>query len=347
MKILKFRWKLLLIPSLVFLLLFTMYKLPNTFGTFLAGIILYLILNPVVDIFNKKIRPRFFCAAIVFILFFILLALFGSLVNYIGTTELPKFTSQIPSFISTVRELLKNFDSKLVLLNKLSAGQFNNFSSTLFNSIFSSNLINEFFSNARQALFTIMTISFDFIMAVVIAFYLVIDEQRILQFIEKTLPKRIISINREMWKEMMRCMSGYVAGLILLGIILFISSYIGLIYLKVQYAFLLSLWIGATIIIPYIGPFIGTLPALIVAFSQTMFTGVAATIYFILVQFIVTSIIGPKILGEIIGIHPIIVILTLIAGGELGGIAGMIIAVPLTSIFLIFVKYYWSMFVEA
>jgi predicted PurR-regulated permease PerM len=84
----------------------------------------------------------------------------------------------------------------------------------------------------------------------------------------------------------------------------------------------------------------------VIALSQGAAPGIYVLIFMTVLQFIVTSVLSPKIIGEIIGVHPVLVILALIAGGELGGMVGMIVAVPLTSVVLIFLKYYWPMFLE-
>lgn len=341
-----FKWKMLLIPIFILALLFLMQKVPNAVGTFLAGFVLYLILDPMVDMLNKKYKSRVLLTLIVFIFVFVVFSLVLMLLNYLVKVELPRFMLQIPAFMASVKMLLAEIDARTVFIDNLSGGQIKGLFSTMFNNLASQNAFSSVVSGSTAMLMKIMTVSFDLVMALIISAYLIIDEPRILNFIEENLPRRIMLLNRQMWHEMLRTISGYVIGLLILGTIIFTISWIGLLFAGVPYAFTLSVWGGMTIIIPYIGPFIGSIPAIAVAFTKGIWLGASVAVFLTILQFVVTSVIGPKILGEIIGVHPVIVILALIVGGELGGMAGMILAVPLTSILIIFLRYYWPMFTE-
>ncbi|MCX5748915.1 MAG: AI-2E family transporter [Candidatus Saganbacteria bacterium] len=341
-----FRWKMLLIPVIILTILYMMYRVPNTIGTFLIGLMIYLILDPLVDALAKRYKSRALITLIVFTLVLLLFVLFLVPLNYLAQVELPKFITQTPVYLESFKSMIKAFDSKFAFLSQLLGLGSQGIFTLMFKSMASQNFVTTIASNSADLFMKIATISFDFIMGLIIAAYLIIDEPRILSFIEKHLPKKLTLINREMWHDMLRCISGYFGGILLLGLILFALSWIGLAVLNVPYAFMLSVWAGMTIIIPYIGPFAGSIPAVAVALTNGIWLGTIVAVFMTILQFIVTSVVGPKVLGEIIGIHPIIVILALIIGGELGGLVGMILAVPLTSVIVIFLRYYWPMFIE-
>lgn len=340
-----FRWKMLLIPGFILGLLLLMYKVPNTVGTFLTGLIIYLILNPLVEILCKKYKSRALMTLMVFSLVILVILLFIVPLNYLLQVELPKFVSQIPGFLASLNAMIAEFDKKFVFISTI-LGLKGGLISEMMKNLLSQNFMTQLISNSTGFMMGLAAVSFDFIMGLIIAAYLIIDEPRILNFIEKHLPKKLILINRDMWHDMLRCISGYFGGILILGLILFVISWISLAVMGVPYSFMLSVWAGITIIIPYIGPFVGSIPAVAVALTKDLWLGMSVATFMTVLQFIVTSVIGPKVLGEIIGIHPIIVILALIIGGELGGLVGMILAVPLTSILVIFLRYYWPMFLE-
>ena len=341
-----FRWKLILIPVIILAMIYLMFKVPNTVGTLIVGVLLYMILSPMVNNLNRIFNSRVLWTFLVILCACMLLVLFALPLNYLISNELPNLSKQLPSFINSFNSLLAGFDKRFDFLEQIYHGKIGSVSQRLLGGIFSQSSVEAFFSSSTQAIFKLMTLSFDFVLALIIAVYLILDEGRILDMVEERLPKKFLSLNRKMWHDMMASISGYFMGLFILGLILFAVSWAGLHLMRVDYAFLLSIWIGITIIIPYLGPFIGSAPAVVMALSQGVIPGIYVLVFMTILQFIVTSILSPKIIGEIIGVHPVLVILALIAGGELGGMAGMIVAVPLTSVVLIFLKYYWPMFLE-
>ncbi len=343
---LHFRWKLILIPVIILSVLYLLFKVPSTVGTFVVGLLIYMILSPMVNRLCRIYDVRPLWTVLVMLLSFFSIGLLLSLANYLMMNELPDLSKQLPAFSQSFNSILAQVDSKFSFVDQFFPGKGSSVSQRMLGGFLNSGAIEAFLNNSTQTLFRIMAMSFSFVMALIISVYLILDEGRILDLIEERLPKKFLTLNRKMWHDMVSSISGYFMGLFILGLILFFSSWIGLSLLRVHYSFLLSVWIGITIIIPYLGPFIGSIPASVMALSQGVAPGVYTILFLTLLQFFVTSILSPKIIGEIIGVHPVLVILALIAGGELGGMVGMIVAVPLTSVVLIFLKYYWPMFLE-
>src|SRR5690606_32321336 len=116
--------------------------------------------------------------------------------------------------------------------------------------------------------------------------------------------------------------------------------------LGLPYPILLGTIVGITEIIPYFGPIIGALPALFVALtiSPSMVFWVIGTI--VLLQLIEGSVLSPLIVGKSLNIHPIIIILVLLAGGEIAGIIGMLFAVPIFAILRVGISYVHGQFVK-
>ncbi|GEM_PF-3417685 len=343
---LHFRWKLILIPVIILSVLYLLFKVPNTVGTFVVGLLIYMILSPMVGRLCRIYDIRPLWTALVMLFSFIAIAILLSLANYLVMNDLPDFSKKLPALSASLNSILSGLDSRFSFAEQLLPKGSGGLSQKVVGGVLNSGAVEAFLNNSTQALFRIMTMSFSFVMALIISVYLILDEARILDLIEEKLPKKFLSLNRKMWHDMVASISGYFTGLFILGLILFFAGWIGLSLLKVNYAFLLSIWMGVTVIIPYLGPFIGSLPAAALALSQGVLPGVYTILFLTVLQFFVTSVLAPKIIGEIIGVHPVLVILALIAGGELGGMVGMIVAVPLTSVVLIFLKYYWPMFLE-
>src|SRR5699024_10501675 len=108
------------------------------------------------------------------------------------------------------------------------------------------------------------------------------------------------------------------------------------------YALLLAILMGIMNIIPYFGPIIGSIPAVLLAFTTSWKLVIAVIISNVFVQMVESSFFSPYIMGKSVQIHPIGIIFIFIVGAELGGIVGMIIAVPLATILKQFIQRYFS-----
>src|SRR5690606_13877623 len=110
-------------------------------------------------------------------------------------------------------------------------------------------------------------------------------------------------------------------------------------WIDVPYALLLSILLGLTNIIPYFGPIIGAIPAVIIAYASSPSLAIYVVITIFAVQVIEGNLLSPYIMGKNIKIHPIAIIFVLLLGGELFGILGMILAVPVLAILKVIFKH--------
>lgn len=100
-----------------------------------------------------------------------------------------------------------------------------------------------------------------------------------------------------------------------------------------RYPLLLGTIIGVTNVIPYFGPIIGAVPAVIIASALSVKMVVITIGIIIVLQFLEGNILSPLIVGKSLHMHPLLIMLALLAGGEAGGILGLIIAVPILAVF--------------
>jgi predicted PurR-regulated permease PerM len=108
--------------------------------------------------------------------------------------------------------------------------------------------------------------------------------------------------------------------------------YGGLALLKIPYALFIGLLAGLFDIIPYFGPVLGFLPAAALALSQSPLTVLWVLLLFIAANQIENSLISPWLIGDRVGLHPLVVIFAVLVGGYLMGILGLLIAVPVAAI---------------
>ncbi|MBD1382044.1 AI-2E family transporter [Metabacillus arenae] len=145
-------------------------------------------------------------------------------------------------------------------------------------------------------------------------------------------PKKWRKQGQQFMKDLDHSLGSYIRGqffvCVLIGFLAFISLWI----FQVRYPLILGLIIGITNIIPYFGPLIGAVPALIIASTMSPRIVLMVVIIILTLQFIEGNILGPLIVGKSLHMHPIVIMLALLAGGKLAGILGMILAVPVVVI---------------
>ncbi|WP_100406613.1 AI-2E family transporter [Bacillus solitudinis] len=124
----------------------------------------------------------------------------------------------------------------------------------------------------------------------------------------------------------------YIRGQLLVALSVGVISITGLWLLNVPYPIILGLFIAATDLIPYFGPFIGAVPAVIVAFLDSWQLGLLTMALIFVIQQVEGNVLSPLIVGKTLHLHPMLIILALLAGVEVGGVLGLLLAVPILAI---------------
>lgn len=166
-----------------------------------------------------------------------------------------------------------------------------------------------------------------------IAFFFLTNHKETTRFITKRVPTKLsldITSNLRM----------FVKGTLLDTLILFIMSLITFSITKMPYALLFAIFTSITNIIPFIGPYIGGVPAVLVSLTVSFKFGIIVMIEIILLQFIESSFIHPYIMSKGLKINPIVILIGLIVFGYFFGIIGMIISTPLISVIKSVYEYY-------
>jgi predicted PurR-regulated permease PerM len=163
---------------------------------------------------------------------------------------------------------------------------------------------------------------------VFVAVYLLVDERKIKAAYLRLAPARYRHDARELWDSFGYSFSRYLSGL---GLSLAIQgglSALALYLLGVPFALLLGFWVALTALIPYLGSFIGAVPAVALALTISPRTALFTAVVFFGIQQLEGNVLTPKIQGDALRVHPIFVFLAVIAGGELAGFLGIVFAVP-------------------
>jgi predicted PurR-regulated permease PerM len=180
-----------------------------------------------------------------------------------------------------------------------------------------------------------------------VAIYLLVDVRKVKATFLRTAPAHYRHDARDLWEAFGESLSRYLGGLVFVVMIQGVLAAAALYLLGVRYAILLGVWVSVTAIIPYLGAFLGGIPAVIVAlvfgsphFESSTTTAILTIVAYVLIQQLEGNFLTPRIQGQALQVHPILVLLAVIAGGELAGLAGIIFAVPALAVFRVLFDFF-------
>ena len=180
-----------------------------------------------------------------------------------------------------------------------------------------------------------------------VAIYLLVDVRKVKTVFLKAVSPHYRHDARDLWEAFGSSLSRYLGGLVFVVMIQGVLAAGALYFLGVRYAILLGVWVSVTAIIPYLGAFLGGIPAVLVAlvFGSSVFdsnttTAILTVVAYVLIQQFEGNFLTPRIQGQALHVHPIIVLLAVIAGGELAGLAGIIFAVPTLAVFRVLFDFF-------
>jgi len=340
--LLKERWRYGIIGIACALALFFLYLLfrfgPVLFAIFipffLALIIAY-ILNPLVEFLEERRIARPLGILIIYAVFFTIAFVFSvtAIPNLISEMQklgemLPQYTARFQNFLLSLQSdyqrinlpesIRQALDQNLINLQKGMQALLERVTGTVLG----------FFSN----LLSILVIP-------LMVYYLLCDIDSLKRTAVLLFPKKYRNWVVSMGSEMDRTMGAYFRGMLVICFLVGVLTYLGLVIIGVDYALILGLVAGITNIIPYFGPIIGAVPAVLIALLHSPGLAVKTIVVYVIVQQLESQIIAPQVMGRSLGLHPLVVIFALLIGGRFFGLPGLIFAVPFTAIMRIFLKH--------
>ena len=186
--------------------------------------------------------------------------------------------------------------------------------------------------NALGGLFGYITGTFSFVLSlfgiIFVAAYLLADVRKLKAAYLFAVPHGYRHDGRDLWNAFGYSLSRYLSGLALVCAIQGVLSGMALYLLGVPYSLVLGAWVALTALIPLLGAWLGAIPAVIVAFTHSVAAGLLTMLLFLIIQQLEGNVLTPRIQGRVMRVHPILVFLAVIIGGGLGGIVGVLLAVP-------------------
>ena len=313
------------------------WKLLNFLGAvlsilspFFIGIIIAWLLDPIVTWLQKNGFKRAIATVMVFLSFISLVVLFFVLL-------IPSFADQINEFIGSAPSVLnniKNFGENLFdKLNNIYDYDFTNIKEQLYGGL--SNIVsgltvtlpNKVISMASS----IVSGGLNIIFGLFIAFYMLFDFNNVRKHLFNLLPKSIHADAITLTDRLNKTLKSYVQGTLLIMFLLFIFQSITLAIAGLSSPMLFGMFCAVTNVIPYIGPYIGGIPAVIVGFTISPATGIFTLLAVVIAQFLESYFLNPIVMSKTMKLHPVTIMIGLLIFGHFFGILGMVLATPIIS----------------
>ena len=344
------RWMQLVGLPLVLLFLWTLAStVAHVVFLFIVAALIALLLDPLVRALARLRIPRGFSIAVVFLSFAAALVVGVIAIGVVVVDQSREAADRIDDYLTVERGQSRQTDAELDVErlqgwlddHGLERIEVREQGQELADSLreadpqeYTSRAI-EFLEGAALSIFELL---FSLVLIIVVSIYMLLDMGRLSAAVDRRFPPRPDS--GSLIPRIEKALAGYVRGQALLSLIIGVSAGVGLWVLGTlgwaegmdQYALLFGAWVGFMELIPYLGPWLGAIPPVIYALIVDPVSAIWVTLLFLAIHQIEGHIVVPNVMGSALRLHPLLVIFGLLAGGEIYGLAGIFVALPLLAV---------------
>lgn len=326
----KWIYFILLLVAVVFI-----YRVRAILPPFLFAAIIAYAAYPLVTLFEKRQMPRYMAIVLVYLIFGVIACVgIAFLVPQLAQEldelllVLPERTDRLENLGSDVLRSWQRINIPTIIQQGLD---------TILNKV--QQLLENLASRVADLLVGLVSQVASLVIAPFLAFYILRDHKALKRRFFVQIPRRYRRTVYTLAQEFNNVFNGFIRGQLLNSLFVGILIALGLWIIGLKYALFIGIIAGLFNIIPYFGPVIGVFPAIALALAKSPMTVVWVIVIFIVVNQIEASIISPKIVGERVGLHPLAIIFAVLAGGEVMGLMGMLLAVPVAAIIRVIIGY--------
>lgn len=296
------------------------------------GIGLAWLFDPFVTFLNKKGISRILGAIFVYIIFLSFIYLLLRLMVPSITNQLNDLAKNVPDFINYLKE---NIDKFFDNLNGLGEYNFTDIKIGIYDSInnLSKSLTVDLPVTIMNMISNIIAGGVNLLIGLLVGLYMLFDFDNVKKHLYSLIPKKYQDDTKTLLIRLNNNLKSYVHGTLLIMLILFAFQSVSLLIAGLEAPMVFGLFCAITNVIPYIGPYIGGIPAVVVGLSISPMTGIGVLIAVVLAQTLESYFLQPIVMGKTMKLHPVTIMLGLLLFGHFFGILGMILATPIISIF--------------
>lgn len=332
--------RVLILIALIFFLgvAVLVYFLWDVLIPFILGAVLAYLLNPLVELLESKDVPRTIAILLVYALLAIVVGLAGVLLYPSLMREAEQILQALPGRTGEWQKATQTALEDLQRIPVLGGleGVLQNLVVRL--QALVEDILRRTVELALGAVSSLLTL----LLVPVFGFYILRDwpvvRQNVLSYLRRTRQHKTIALLQAADKAL----AGFVRGQLLVSVIVGVLIGLGLAFIGIRFSLVIGLVAGLFNIIPYFGPVIAVLPAAAIAWVASSEKVLWVVALFVAVNQLEGIVITPNIVGERVGLHPISVITAILIGGKVGGIVGMLLAVPVAAIGAAVLRFAWQ-----
>lgn len=300
--------------------------LSEVFVPVVVGLIIAYILHPIVELLERRRVPRLMAVLLIYASFILVIAIV--IVNAIPvfTTQWIELSDDLPRLKEWYAKWMSEWEAHKYFLPESVSHGVDRVIIQSHERV--SHSVTEIVNNARNTLGKLLA----YAVVPFIAFYLLKDMKQLHQssmlVIPSTYRKRVLTVLRDINESL----GNYIHGQMMVALIVGACAYLGYWLIGMPYPFVLAAFVCSTNIIPYIGPLIGAGPAVVIALTISTKMLILVVTVNLIIQVLEGNILSPHIVGKSLHLHPLLIIMALLAGEAIGGIIGLIVAVPLLAV---------------
>jgi putative permease len=321
-------------PQVVILLLFVLiaFAIVIFFGEMLAPVLASIVIAYLLHSLVRKMEvlqvPRVAAVMIAFLLFIAVLTFVLVVLLPLLSQQISQLVNALPKIIAKGHELLKLLPEKYP--NFVTEVQVNGIIDQLQKELAA--LGQKVVSISLTSVVSLITLGVYLVLMPLLVFFFLKDKEKILGWFRSFFPREIGLSNR-VWHDVDRQIGNYVRGKMFEVLIVWVASYIAFAILRLEYAMLLAALVGLSVIIPYIGAVVVTIPVAVIAYYQWGWSADFAYLMaaYLVIQAIDGSVIVPVLFSEVVNLHPIAIIVAVLVFGGIWGFWGVFFAIPLAT----------------
>ncbi len=316
-----------IIKVILFILLTVLlYYIKNVLLMLFVVMILVAAMSPTVEWLQKRKIPKLLSVIIVFLILLLFLGLLAFIVFPPLLGQLQQFATEFPV---RLEEFINDNDTQIKIISVQDwlkdAGLVDNLGQALDIAYSQVNNLSEILISQTFGLINAVILG---VTIFALTFYLLLEEEGMKNFLMTILPhQKQVSIFNTLQKVNKKT-GLWLRGQLIVSTTIGLMTYVGMLILGVKFPVVLAIVAGILSIIPIVGPIIAVIPAVMVALTQSPLLALAVILVTMFIQQIEGQFITPKIMGKIVGLSPVTVISSLLIGGTLAGVWGMMIAIP-------------------
>ena len=294
------------------------------------GILVAWLLDPVVKWLKKKgVRRSLGSTVSYIVLLGSIILIFYAMIPVLRD-QLTDFAQMVPGVIDSIKEWINGIFNNL---NEIEGFDALAVKDSIFEKIelFGTKLTEALPNKIFNIIKTLFSGLGNFVIGLIIGFYFLLGFENIDDTLITVLPKKYQKESKKLLDDVNQAFRDFVSGSLVDCVFVFVITSIGLWAIGLKAPLLFGLFCGITNIIPYVGPYIGGIPAVIVGLSQSPLIGILTLVINVVIQFLEGNFLKPIIMSKSTKLHPVTIMVGLLVFGHFWGIIGMVVSTPIIS----------------